>query len=316
MNIDYDSLIDRPRINGHVLTGNMSSEELDIQGGSGNVDDVLVNGQSVVDEFKIAKIKSYKEVTQAEYNALPATKTEDGVMYCITDAHGADGYPPLIYSDEEREVGVWRDGKPLYEKTIITTTASAVSTDKVIGDATGLNIVNISQFRCGWTYDNYSGYIYDIYTSEKVQLYTDGDDIIESHSTANANDQQLIYTIQYTKDSDTAGSGTWTTQGAYAHHYSTDEHVVGTWVDGKPIYEKVVDMGQNIMCDSGLWTNTTEPNAGKDKIINAHAMNANGTVFLCIGVNADTGSYMQILNTRNAAIGVRYLTVQYTKTTD
>lgn len=27
------------------------------------------------------------------------------------------------------------------------------------------------------------------------------------------------------------------------HHYSTEEHVVGTWVDGKPLYEKVVDFG-------------------------------------------------------------------------
>lgn len=89
-------------------------------GGTGDVEDVYVNGESVVDdEDKIAKITSYKEVTQNEYTALPASKTSDGVLYCIKDApSGIEGFPPLIYSDEEREVGVWRDGKPIYEKTV------------------------------------------------------------------------------------------------------------------------------------------------------------------------------------------------------
>ena len=44
-------------------------------------------------------------------------------------------------------------------------------------------------------------------------------------------------TLQYTKTTDTAGSGTWTPQGVPAIHYSTDEQVVGTWVDGSTLYE-------------------------------------------------------------------------------
>lgn len=31
--------------------------------------------------------------------------------------------------------------------------------------------------------------------------------------------------------------------GGSSHDYSTTEHVVGTWIDGKPLYEKTVDMG-------------------------------------------------------------------------
>lgn len=30
------------------------------------------------------------------------------------------------------------------------------------------------------------------------------------------------------------------------HNYSTEEQVVGTWIDGKPIYEIVLDLGNNI----------------------------------------------------------------------
>lgn len=55
-------------------------------GGSGNVDDVEVNGVSVLDPLDhIAKITSYKEVTQAEYNALPSSKESDGVAYFVKD---------------------------------------------------------------------------------------------------------------------------------------------------------------------------------------------------------------------------------------
>jgi len=32
---------------------------------------------------------------------------------------GKNAFPPLIFSTDEREIGVWIDGKPLYEKTIV-----------------------------------------------------------------------------------------------------------------------------------------------------------------------------------------------------
>lgn len=55
-------------------------------GGGGSVNDVLVNGVSVVDANGDAQVVSYKEVTQAEYDALPNTKLSDGILYAITDA--------------------------------------------------------------------------------------------------------------------------------------------------------------------------------------------------------------------------------------
>lgn len=78
------------------------------------VEDVLVNGISVVDANNEAQIKSYKEVTQAEYDALPSSKISDGILYCIKDADG--GYAHH-YSTTEQVIGTWIDGKPLYEKT-------------------------------------------------------------------------------------------------------------------------------------------------------------------------------------------------------
>lgn len=56
-----------------------------------NVDDVEVNGVSVVDANKVANIVSYKEVTKAQYEALPASKNSDNVLYAIKDENGGGG---------------------------------------------------------------------------------------------------------------------------------------------------------------------------------------------------------------------------------
>ena len=88
-------------------------------GGGGNVDDVLVNGVSVVDGNHDAQITSYKEVTQAEYDALPSSKLTDGIAYFIKDAGGGGGGSSSHnYSTTEQVIGTWIDGKPLYEITI------------------------------------------------------------------------------------------------------------------------------------------------------------------------------------------------------
>ena len=118
--VNLDDLSD-----GQMLQYDDSSSKwvnVDPPSGGGDVTDVEVNGDSVVNENGVAEIVSYKEVTQAEYNAMPDSKLTDGVLYCIKDApSGPDGFPPLIYDTVEREVGVWTDGKPIYQKTIILT---------------------------------------------------------------------------------------------------------------------------------------------------------------------------------------------------
>ena len=77
---------------GQVLTYDSNSSKwvnANGGGGGGDVMDVEVNGVSVVDGNKVAKITSYKEVTQAQYNALPATKLTDGIAYFIKDGGGS-----------------------------------------------------------------------------------------------------------------------------------------------------------------------------------------------------------------------------------
>lgn len=214
------------------------------------VTDVKVNGTSVVDADKEAQIKSYKEVTQAEYNALPDSKLNDGILYAIKDVGGSDGFPPLIYSDEEREVGVWRDGKPLYQKTLYYNEHLYGNVNK---DVTALNIdtcVDISGMtgeHSQWGYCATFGYARESSSANITALYNGQNKQLQLRFGSDYSDSNYFngcnITLLYTKTTDTAGSGTWTTQGALAHHYSTDEHIIGTWIDGKPLYEITVDCG-------------------------------------------------------------------------
>lgn len=65
-------------------------------GGGGNVNDVLVNGASVVDGNHDAQITSYEEVTQAQYDALPSSKLTNGIAYFIKDVPAPDEYLTVV----------------------------------------------------------------------------------------------------------------------------------------------------------------------------------------------------------------------------
>ena len=232
-----------------------------------------------------------------------------------------DGYPPLIYSDEEREVGVWRDGKPIYQKTIIGGSASGntgidltlLNIDKFIGvDSSGtwakradnsvivtLNFNAPNGATYGWTieYNESSKYLWIGLNAFNLSEY--------------------CITLQYTKTTDTAGSGTWTTQGTPTVHYSTTEHIIGTWINNKPIYEITYEFTSDLSVIQDDWTDTPIQKGNIDKIISSEALHSSSTQWGCISARVTSSSnYVQLFNSRATSISVRYVTLQYTKTTD
>lgn len=299
---------------GQTLQYNATSQKWEnaTPASGGNVDDVKVNGTSVVTN-KVANIKSYKEVTQAEYEALPDTKLSDDVLYAIKDSQGAGGFPPLIYSDVEREVGVWRDGKPLYQKTVqVTTTLTSGDVDVPITTSNLETLVDAwATAKMGngsWVQlstsnpgTNWNLSIYDI-DSSKVRFCV-------GSSIANRGFSEVYVTLQYTKTTDTAGSGTWNQQGAIAHHYSTSEKVIGTWIDGKPLYERVFDLGSAVTISSG-WTKVLNDT----NIIPIQCVGISDTSVASYPLTADTDNDGFYLSGGNVSINKFIL--QYTKTTD
>ncbi|MBR1718389.1 MAG: hypothetical protein IJ715_03880 [Bacilli bacterium] len=114
-------------------------------------------------------------------------------------------------------------------------------------------------------------------------------------------------------------------------NYSTDEHVVGTWIDGKPIYQKTIEFN-NI----AIGENTNYPHniASIDKVIDYEFMFIHNSGAFQVGKN--TISYMRddekltnsvrVDRTNIIIAGTNkwdamanrwwYFTIKYTKTTD
>lgn len=235
-----------------------------------------------------------------------------------------DGFPPIIYSDEEREVGVWRDGKPLYQKTINFGNLPNTEGKDVAHGISNLDRIvaysAVTKNSNGTTYlpmprvSDQSQYINDIYfTTEYIHIHSMGDR--SSHN--------VFVTLQYTKTTDVAGSGKYTTYGGQTHHYSNEEKVVGTWF-GKPLYERSWKL--TMKNHSSHWISYTEcaiPNlkevcdvyyglAGAGPRHYAYWDN-NGTILF----NVQTSSLAEFWIGSNNYTGQTLIyTVRYTKTTD
>lgn len=226
--------------------------------GGGNVDDVMVNGTSVVDANKVAQIKSYKEVSAAAYEALPDTKLTDDILYCIKDASGdAYSYPPLIFSLQEREIGVWLDGKPLYQRSYPVTFARTNYELQLDISVDTIMFVPEGTFNKQTSSDNVVNYgFYGTNTDRCQMYYRASENKVVILSVDNADNVGEGYvTLRYTKTTDVAGAGTWTSQGALACHYSTEEHVCGTWIDGSTIYERTFS-GLSLAISNTDWMHT------------------------------------------------------------
>lgn len=108
---------------------------------------------------------------------------------------------------------------------------------------------------------------------------------------------------------------------AVKHRYSTTEKVVGTWIDGKPIYEKTIDMNNANIApnDWREWGNITDLNV--DTVVDLD-MNlqyeGRYTVISCVDtailtVTNDKSKFEMWLSRANTCYAI---TIQYTKTTD
>lgn len=178
-------------------------------------------------------------LTWAEYCALTEEEKTNGTTYYINDINGEskDQFQPIIYSEEEREIGVWTDGRPLYQTTIYLGNLSQDSSWHNVAH----NIADIDKIiNCvGRVQDSTMVYVIPNYRAAMslgITLGADATTITYMNNWISATDCYI--TLQYTKTTDQPGSGTWTPQGVPAVHYSTDEHVIGTWIDGSTLYEK------------------------------------------------------------------------------
>ena len=108
------------------------------------------------------------------------------------------------------------------------------------------------------------------------------------------------------------------------NNYSTEEQVVGTWIDGKPIYQKTITISN---CQANTWNNTNHNISNIDVIVNEYGLAkcTNGTFYNIGYRNAEICGMLQA-NSTTAGVylgshtvynnSVIFITLQYTKTTD
>lgn len=224
-----------------------------------------------------------------------------------------------IYTDTEKVVGVWRDKKPLYQKTVNFGSLPANNSSKTVAHgisdietlANAVFVVQSStQFR---TLPNVSRGN----TANQTVWYMTATDIgVLTGSSADVGSAYSGYvTIWYTKTTDVAGSGGYEAYGFSPVIYSDVERVIGVWRDNKPLYQRTFDLGSDISISNTSWYSAIVSITNVENITHCFGLYSGGTYYPLMAYH--TGDNVNVLACRaNSGATVRYLTLCYTKTTD
>ena len=221
-----------------------------------------------------------------------------------------------LYSTDERMIGQWIDGKPLYQKVynIEAITLASESWNETSIDGTNMNEIIYVR-----GYDSNPPVTLFEYLGAWINPSTKKVNIYNARNNGTPVLRRVI--LQYTKTTDSPisiGSDT---------DYSIEEKIVGTWIDGKPLYQKTIDCGV-LPNNTTKSVNTNILNASK--LINYSAtafgtnnngimaiprlwLDGNGNVY--IGFSADL-TVINFATTSDRSNMNAYCTLQYTKTTD
>lgn len=327
---------------GHTIVdpnGTTMPQENKLQfAGAVSVSDDSTNGQTVVN------VTGGGSSTLAGLTDVTLTSPNDSEVLFYDAAtskwiNGTIASLPKIYSATEREVGCWTDGKPIYQKTVhISALPGSTQIGQYIDYPHGIaDIDTICYYEC---ITHYPTNIYgNTIKTPRVTFSTAGFnnqssidaycnltniriEVGQDRSSANAD-----FTIWYTKTTDTPGSGRVTPLATPAVHYSENEEVVGTWIDGKPIYQKTVKFLSHALAAGDNDLNLGIPTI--DTVIDSKAMitNSNHTTYrpLNTWTTASESQVFYLIEPSTGRLRVHaegswpspniFVTLQYTKIT-
>jgi len=209
------------------------------------------------------KLEAYQSSHATTYTKIT------GLKFCGTLA-------PMIYSTEEREVGVWVDDKPLYQKTY-DLTSQALTDNTWNNGILGTTGISIKSYKGYFSLGTGALFPYEYYrnSGEFFTVVTDQDstDInVRPNMNAGTPVYAGIVTVWYTKDSDVAGSGSYGSLGVPMEHYDDTERVVGTYF-GETLYQKTIP---NISITGTTTTIQTGENIGSLVAVEASGYKIDG----------------------------------------
>ena len=97
-----------------------------------------------------------------------------------------------------------------------------------------------------------------------------------------------------------------------SHDYSTDEQIVGTWIDGSTIYEKTIILQSGVNLTRGSWTSvsTVTLSGNEDTFISTKALLPSHKAWMTF-VGKNNGGTFQIFS--ETAFTIQGVIIQYTK---
>lgn len=238
-----------------------------------------------------------------------------------------------LYSTTEKVVGCWTDGRPVYQKTLNIGALSDASTETEKLVSVGATVkkyikaylmVDGTSWQSAEYHDSTHEYYLSLYNNSESSSNKNKAGIIYKGNLAWVVDSYVI--VQYTKTTDAANSFNY----ADENDYSTTEHIVGTWIDGKPVYQKLVDVTSQLKAN---YTNVTTKHLDIG-ISNIKRVCSAETIFSDSTsqgnqIDVETESFLLSLlwfhSQNKYAVNIKgdwseitdiYLLLQYTKTTD
>lgn len=227
-----------------------------------------------------------------------------------------------VYSTAETVVGVWTDGKPLYRKTVSCGALPNATTKNVAHGVTNLDKI-IKTEGIAFATSGSNGYYFplpgriisDIEIIATIRI--SGANIEIGTKTNLSAYADTFVTLYYTKTTDTAASPKVPFEPL--HEWSTNEKLVGYWIDGKPVYEKTItgtspaDRGE---INTGI-SNVSNAVITQMRITNAAGYNANfAFTTVSADVKADGSKIWFEYSSDNFKSRPFTATIHYTKTTD
>lgn len=219
-----------------------------------------------------------------------------------------------LYSTEEKIIGQWIDGKPAYQKTINCGTGYPMDYTLPSGIEYVIDwCAFIDDFGVIPRETPTASYNINAWVGEGTFSVRKGSSM-SPYANGNA-----ILTIAYTKTTDSPisiGDG---------NDYSTDEQVVGTWIDGKPVYQKTISCGAL----PNAVTKTVAHNITNLKRVihidgygyrasdgNSLSLPYASIANYFVSVNIVGGNIELYAQADRSSFEESYITLQYTKTTD
>ena len=215
-----------------------------------------LDGDGIAERYEIGGIS---ELPIASSEVLGGVKVgenlsimEDGTLNA--EASGTSVLSPgaVLYDTEEKIVGKWIDGKPIYEKVIYV---NIVDRDwhNIQMDVSIDNVIKLKGILYqGNSYPYFielQGNTYPNTNERAMLLYKKDENYIRYgvlYTQTDLTSTYLYITIQYTKTTDEENSFNigmveninLEQNIDFSNIYSTDERIIGSWINGKPIYQK------------------------------------------------------------------------------